>query len=204
MKFILAVENFFTPVTFESCAVSITFQLMSSTEKCSTWWWLVTLFTLEWHSCWLFLKSSSHSSLFKCFQLLRDASCWNFNQFFNNSAFLLLFTIVRFQMSPEIAWIALFFKILWSNTLAMPQYSPRAHIKHKQFIKKHNSWGGQSWWLMDSELPTSGLLGNAVEKYRWPPPPWGSRHWLAALPPPPPAPTAPPWRGGTPYYLQTT
>ena len=87
IKFILAVENFFTPVTFETCALSITFQLMSSTEKWSTWWWLVTLFTLEWHSCWLFLKSSSHSSLFKCFQSLRVPSCWNFNQFFNNSAF---------------------------------------------------------------------------------------------------------------------
>ena len=35
-----------------------------------------------------------------------------------------------------------------------PQHSPRAYIKYKQLIKKLKSWGGQSWWVMDSGLPT--------------------------------------------------
>ena len=88
------------------CASSISFQLMMFSH---------TFYTL--------LKSSC---LFKCFQLLSlYASCWNFNHFFSNSAFVWLFSTVLFQTSPQIARITLFLKILLLNTGCVPNIHPR-------------------------------------------------------------------------------
>ena len=104
-----------------------------------SWWCLVTLFTFEWHSGWLLLKSSCHSSLFKCFQLLsfyKNASCWNFNYFFTNSAFVWLFSTVHFQMSPQISRITLFLKILWLNILAVSEAFTQCPYQAQRIHKK--------------------------------------------------------------------
>ena len=138
-NFILAVENFFTQVTFESVDwflkpvlhISVLFQSLFS------WWWLVTLFTLKWHSV-----------------------VW-------------LFSTVRFLMSPQIAQITLFFKILWLNILSVSPAFTQGLNQAQTIHQKLNSWGGQSWWLMDSGLPTSGLPPSGQS--------WGGQSWHSPL-----------------------
>ena len=80
-KFIFKVKKLFTVVTFESflwslnlCFIRVCyFNLFSIVNEC--------------HSAVVYF--CNHKSLFNCCELLRDASCWNFNHFFSNAAFVL-------------------------------------------------------------------------------------------------------------------
>ena len=76
-------------------------------------------------------------------------------------------------MSPQIAQITLFFKILWLNTLAVSSAFTQSPYQAQTIHKIHNSWGGQSWWLMDSGLPTSGLPPSGQS--------WGGQSWHSPL-----------------------
>ena len=68
-----------------------------------------------------------------------------------------LFSSVWFIMSPQIAKIMSFFKILWLSILSVSLAFTLGLYQSKTIHQKLSSWGGQSWWLMDSGLPTSGL-----------------------------------------------
>ena len=80
-----------------------------------------------------------------------------------------LFSSVWFIMSPQIAKITLFFKILWLSILSVSPAFTLDLCQAKTIHLKLNSWGGQSWWLMDSGLPTSELPPSGQS--------WGGQSW---------------------------
>ena len=72
----------------------------------------------------------------------------------HDSVVVRLFFTLWFIMSPQIAKIMSFFKILWLSILSRSLAFTLGLYQAKTINQKLNSWGGQSWWLMDSGLPT--------------------------------------------------
>ena len=107
------------------CAASISFQLPMN-------------FTVV-DFCWRAEVTTVSSIAFNCWGMLAARTS------ITSSAIQHLFDSVSFSMSPQIAWITLFFKILWLSTLAVPLAFTQGPYQAQTIHKKINSWGGQFW-----------------------------------------------------------
>ena len=134
-----------TSVTFVLLFSTVCFQ--KSTQICCLIRYKITLFAFV---C-LFVFTV-------CFQTSSQMAC-----IVSLGTFVWLLSTVRFQMSPVIAWITLFFKILWLNALAKsPAFTQGPH-RAQTIHKKHNVGVGNpdDWWTQNCPPRDCPPVGNS-------------------------------------------
>ena len=145
------------------CAASISYQLTMISHTVYTW--------MKWLTFDDKQLSQQSFKVLSMVKLITEYLVLELQSLLQQFSICWVFSTMRFYMSLKIERITLFLKILWLNILAVsPAYTQGPYQAQTIHKKKHNSWGGQSWWLMDSGLPTSGLPPSGQF--------WGGQSWV--------------------------